>query len=102
VLGLAALALPLLSLPLYLGGSWKPSSPDSPTWRIAWLLAVTVGLPFFALSSTSPLLQKWFTLARPQGAVYRLYALSNAGSLLALLTFPALVEPRLSMRAMAV
>ena len=102
VLGLAAMALPLLFLPLYLGGSWKPSSPDLPTWRIAWLLAVTVGLPFFALSSTSPLLQKWFTLARPQGAVYRLYALSNVGSLLALVTFPVLMEPLLSARTMAI
>jgi hypothetical protein len=102
VLAAAALALPLLFLPLYLGGSWKPSSPGSPTWRIAWLLAATVGLPFFALSSTSPLLQKWFTLARPQGAVYRLYALSNAGSLLALVTFPVLMEPLLSERALAI
>ena len=102
VLGAAVLALPLLFLPLYMGGSWKPSSPDSPTWRIAWLLAVTVGLPFFALSSTSPLLQKWFTLARPQGAVYRLYALSNVGSLLALVTFPVVMEPLLSARTLAI
>ena len=102
VLGLAVVALPLLFLPLCLGGSWKPSSPDSPTWRIAWLLAATVGLPFFALSSTSPLLQKWFTLARPQGAVYRLYALSNVGSLLALVTFPVVMEPLLSARTLAI
>jgi hypothetical protein len=102
VLGLAAISLPLLFLPLYLTGSWKPSAPDFPTWRIAWLLAATVGLPFFALSSTSPLLQKWFTLARPQGAVYRLYALSNVGSLLALVTFPALMAPLLSARTLAI
>ncbi len=102
VLGAAVLALPLLFLPLWLGGAWKPSSPDSPTWRIAWLLAATVGLPFFALSSTSPLLQKWFTLARPQAQVYRLYALSNVGSLLALVTFPVVMEPLLSGRALAV
>jgi hypothetical protein len=102
VLGAAVMALPLLFLPLYLSGSWKPSSPDSPTWRIVRLLAATVGLPFFALSSTSPLLQKWFTLARPQGAVYRLYALSNVGSLLALVTFPVLMEPLLSARTLAI
>jgi hypothetical protein len=53
VLGLALLALPLLFLPLWLGGAWKPSSPDSPIWRIAGLLAATVGLPFFALSSAA-------------------------------------------------
>jgi hypothetical protein len=102
VLGAAMMALPLLFLPLWLGGSWKPSSPDSPTWRIAGLLAATVGLPFFALSSTSPLVQRWFTLARPQGAVYRLYALSNVGSLLALLSFPVLMEPLLSTRTLAI
>ena len=102
VLGAAVAALPLLFLPLYLSGSWKPSSPDFPTWRIAWLLAATVGLPFFALSSTSPLLQKWFTLARPHGAVYRLYSLSNIGSLLALVTFPVLMEPLLSGRTLAI
>ncbi len=102
VLGAAVIALPLLFLPLCLGGSWKPTSPDSPMWKIAWLLAATVGLPFFALSSTSPLLQKWFTLARPQGAVYRLYALSNVGSLLALVTFPVVMEPLLSARTLAI
>ncbi len=102
LLGAAAAALPLLFLPLCLGGSWKPSGPDWPTGRIAWLLAVTVGLPFFALSSTSPLLQKWFTLARPRGAVYRLYALSNVGSLLALVTFPVVMEPLLSGRTLAI
>jgi hypothetical protein len=57
------------------------------------MLAVTIGLPFFVLSTTAPLLQSWFARARPGASPYRLYALSNAGSLLALLSYPFLVEP---------
>jgi hypothetical protein len=55
-----------------------------------------VGLPFFVLSATSPLLQAWWASTRKDADVYRFYALSNAGSLLGLLTYPALIEPRLS------
>ena len=102
VLGLAVPLLLLLFLPLFFGGFWKPADPSLPTWRIAWLLAATVGLPFFVLSSTSPLLQKWYLVGRPQGRVYRLYSLSNIGSLLALVTFPVVMEPFLSTRALAV
>jgi len=102
VLGLAVLLLLLLFLPLFFGGFWKPAEPGEPVLRIAWLLAATVGLPFFALSSTSPLLQKWYLVARPQGRVYRLYSLSNVGSLLALVTFPVVMEPFLSTRMLAV
>lgn len=102
VLGLGIAALPLLFLPLYLGGAWKPASPDWPTVRILLLLAVTVGVPYFALSSTSPLLQKWLVTARPGKRVYRLFALSNVGSLLALLSFPFVMEPLFSTRKMAI
>ena len=66
------------------------------------LLAVTVGLPYFVLATTSPLLQAWCSRARPGVAPYRLYMLSNVGSLLALLTYPVLIEPALAMRAQAV
>jgi len=62
------------------------------------LLSVSVGLPFFLLTTTSPLLQAWFTQAHPGESPYRLYALSNLGSLLGLLTYPLLFEPRLSLR----
>ncbi|HTA67540.1 MAG TPA: hypothetical protein VK776_04655, partial [Bryobacteraceae bacterium] len=65
---------------------------DHPSWQILKLLAVTIGVPYFLLSSTSPLLQAWY--ARRKGkAPYRLYALSNLASMAALLTYPALLEP---------
>ncbi len=63
-----------------------------PTGSILLLLLATVGGPYFLLSSTTPLLQKWFTVARP-GVGWRLYALSNFGSFLALFSYPFLVEP---------
>jgi SAM-dependent methyltransferase len=57
-----------------------------------------VGLPYFALSATSPLLQAWFSVTHPGRSPYRLYALSNAGSLLALATYPFLIEPELRLK----
>lgn len=89
---LALLALSLLLLPVEPSTMWKPSGTDSPTGRILLLLLATVGGPYFLLSSTTPLLQKWFTLARP-GVGWRLYALSNFGSFLALFSYPFLIEP---------
>lgn len=90
------LAASLLALPILPKDSWKPSGLENPAMRILLLLGVTVGLPFFLLSSTSPLLQAWYAQKRTGSAPYRFYALSNAGSLLALLSYPVLVEPRLS------
>lgn len=72
---------------------WKPTGLESPAWRILSLLLSTVGLPYFVLSTTGPLLLRWFSVAQPQASPYRLYALSNAGSLLALLSYPFLFEP---------
>jgi SAM-dependent methyltransferase len=82
-----------LALPVYPNTSWKPTGGEEPTLRILGLLAVTVGLPYFLLSTTGPLLQAWYA-RRFQGAMpYRLYALSNAGSMFALLSYPVLFEP---------
>ncbi len=82
-----------LALPIYPNASWKPLNGDEPTLRILGLLAVTVGLPYFLLSTTGPLLQAWYA-RRFRGALpYRLYALSNAGSMFALLSYPFLFEP---------
>ena len=82
-----------LALPVYPNASWKPLGGADPTLRILGLLAVTVGLPYFLLSTTGPLLQAWYA-RRFQGAMpYRLYALSNAGSMFALLSYPVLFEP---------
>jgi SAM-dependent methyltransferase len=78
---------------VYPNASWKPLGGADPTLRILGLLAVTVGLPYFLLSTTGPLLQAWYA-RRFQGAMpYRLYALSNAGSMFALLSYPVLFEP---------
>src|SRR5690348_15877336 len=94
VLLIAALA----TLPIMPAESWKPSGGEEPISRILLLLTATVGLPYFLLSSTSPLVQAWFSRARPQDNPYRLFALSNLASLLALLGYPVVVEPYLAGR----
>lgn len=87
--------------PLLPDGSWKPDGDAAPTAHIVGLLAVAVGLPFLVIAPTSPLLQSWFGTAYPSSSPYRLYALSNAGSLLGLVTYPTLVEAWLPLRAQA-
>ncbi|HEV8336143.1 MAG TPA: fused MFS/spermidine synthase [Candidatus Polarisedimenticolia bacterium] len=99
VLHLALLAAAILLMPILPGPGWKPPDPGRPTLRILTLLGATIGLPYFMLATTGPLLQRWRSLAMPGLSPYRLYALSNAGSLLALLTYPVAVEPLLSLRA---
>ncbi len=87
----------IASLPIIASSGWKPSPDDDPTGRIAGLLVATIGLPYFLLSSTGPLIQKWFADDRAQASraasVYRLFALSNLGSLVGLLAYPFIVEP---------
>jgi spermidine synthase len=93
---IALLAASLLVLPILPRSSLKPSGLEDPAFRVLLVLVVTIGLPYSLLSSTSPLLQAWYTKSKASAAPYRFYALSNAGSLLALLSYPVLVEPRLS------
>ncbi len=95
----ALLLAALLQLPITPAGDWKPLSPAEPTWDILLLLGATVGFPYFVLSSTTPLMQAWFSQANPAASPYRLYALSNAGSLLALLSYPLVFEPVFSRSA---
>ena len=90
VLVIAAAAM----LPIAPSASWKPTGNEDPTGRILLLLIASVGLPYFVLSSTSPLVQVWFSRAVPGGKPWRLYALSNIGSLTALITYPFIFEPR--------
>src|SRR5258708_4864633 len=78
--------------------SWKSVGSGDPTLGIVLVLSGTVGLPYFMLSTTGPLLQAWYAAARPGSIPYRLFALSNAASLLALISFPVAVEPYLSSR----
>jgi hypothetical protein len=80
---------------------WKPNVAGDPTLRILALLAVTIGLQYFLLSSTSPLLQAWYVRRTGSKVPYRLFALSNFGSMLALVSFPFLVEPMLTSRHQA-
>lgn len=82
-------------LPILPSPSWKPDAVGDPTLRILMLLAATIGLPYFILSSTTPLLQVWYVRRTGNQVPYRLFALSNFGSMLALLSFPFLVEPNL-------
>src|SRR5438876_7240684 len=79
----AALAL----LPIIPADAWKPRGGGNPTLQILALLAATIGLPYFVLSSTGPLMQRWFCATNPGKSPYRLFALSNAASLLALLSY---------------
>src|SRR5438876_5980559 len=80
---LVLLLATIATLPIIPAVSWKPTGLESPTWRIIGLLAVTVGAPYVLLSTTAPLLQDWFSRENTGESPYRLYAWSNAGSLLA-------------------
>ena len=86
----------LLFLPIIPRDGFKPFDSSQPVLRIVVLLAATIGVPDIALSATAPLLQAWFARQCPTRSPWRLYALSNAGSLLALLGYPFIVEPALT------
>ncbi len=107
-LGLLALSIVLLvgrqaiwNSPLLPDAHWKPEDSSHPVWRVMLFLTVSVGGPFFILSSTAPLVQRWFSRSFAGRSPYRLYALSNLGSLLALIGYPLLIEPFLPLRAQA-
>ena len=87
------LIISLLLIPISPSLDWKPLGAENPTLRILGLLTVSIGLPYFVLSTTGPLLQAWFARERSGLVPYRLFALSNLGSMLALLTYPVVVEP---------
>jgi protein-L-isoaspartate O-methyltransferase len=95
------LAAALAFLPILPSADWKPEDGSQPTWRILTLLFATVGLPYFLLSTTGPLVQAWFARTFEGKSPYRLYALSNVGSLLALLTFPFVFEPALELGSLS-
>ena len=95
------LLLSLAVLPIIPGAFWKPTGEESPIPMILGLLAVTIGLPYFVLSTTSPLIQAWFAREHPGRSPYRLFALSNLASMLALLGYPFLLEPWIATRLQA-
>jgi SAM-dependent methyltransferase len=94
---IGALAASCALLPILPNPSWKTAG-GAPSLRILALLAATIGLPYFLLASTSPLLQAWYARTHKSGLPYRLFALSNFASMLALIGYPLLVEPNLTTR----
>ena len=100
LLHMAVLAMPLAVLPLGVSPALVRGGEASPVLDVLRLLAVSVGLPFLAVSATAPMLQKWFAQSGHPAAAdpYFLYAASNLGSMLALLGYPTLIEPRLQLR----
>lgn len=95
---IALLLTAALTLPILPHVSWKPLGTEDPTWRIAATLLASVGLPFAVLSTTGPLIQSWFGRTEQGTIPYRLYSLSNLGSLLALVAYPFVIEPLWSLR----
>ena len=91
----------LLALPIVPATFWKPSGSENPLALILGLLGVTLGLPYFLLSTTSPLLQAWFARRYAGRNPYRLFALSNLASLAALLAYPFVIEPWIPTRTQA-
>jgi hypothetical protein len=95
------LAASLLCLPILASSGWKPQGDEAPILRILLLLGATIGLPYFLLSTTTPLLQAWYWRRFRTVVPYRLFALSNFASLLALLGFPVLFEPAFDLKTLA-
>ncbi len=95
------LAGSLATLSILPSGWWKPDGNTWPPAQILELLAVCVGAPYLMLAAASPLLQSWYSRRRPGVSPYRLYSLSNLGSLLAIVSYPFLIEPALSLISQA-
>lgn len=96
------LLVSVAALPIYPSLAWKPTGTEEPTFAILRLLALCVGLPYFLLSTTGPLLQAWYARSFKGAMPYRLYALSNAGSMFALVSYPVLFEPVFGVHRQAV
>ena len=90
------LLISLAVLPIVAAAGWKPLGNEDPLWRILGLLVATIGLPYFMLSTTAPLIQSWFarehTDPKTAERVYRFFALSNLGAILGLLAYPFAIE----------
>lgn len=93
------LILTLFLLPIGIPASWTPPSDKNPIYDLILLLSITVGLPFFMLSVNAPMLQKWFSKTGHyySNDPYFLYVASNIGSMIALISYPFLIEPNLNL-----
>jgi len=98
ILHIAVVSIGIAIIPLQLPEGWTPPESANPSLWLVLLLGTAVGIPFFAISTTTPLLQRWFSYTRHAHAEdpYFLYSTSNLGSLIALLSYPILVEPAFS------
>jgi hypothetical protein len=105
LIAICVIAMTILAIwsksPILPAAGWKAAQVRFPVVRILMVLSASIGLPYFALSATAPLVQSWFALSYPKTSPYRLYAVSNFGSLLGLLTYPFAVEPNLGLTAQA-
>jgi SAM-dependent methyltransferase len=98
LLHLLLLAASLCVLPVAPSLAWKPTAATEPVTRIVAVLALSVGFPYLLLATTGPLLQHWYARRSPAAFPYRLFAISNAGSLAALMLYPFVIEPVISVR----
>ena len=97
----ALLAGSCLVLPVIAGDFWKPAGDANPIFGILALLAAVIGLPYVMLSTTSPMVQTWYARAYPGASPYRLFALSNLASMIALLSYPFVIEPLIGVKQQA-
>ncbi|WP_027149670.1 fused MFS/spermidine synthase [Methylobacter tundripaludum] len=95
----ALILISFLALPLALPENTVPPTDSNPTFWLLWTLFLAIGLPFFVVSTTAPLIQKWFANVGHHTShdPYYLYAASNTGSLIALLSYPFLLEPNIGL-----
>jgi SAM-dependent methyltransferase len=104
-LHISLLLISCLTLPIIPSSLWKPGQGTGPALQILGLLCATVGLPYLLLASTAPLLQRWLGgvagSSSEQPSIYRLFALSNLGSLCGLLSYPFAIEPFATLRTQA-
>jgi hypothetical protein len=101
MLHVALLALSLTFLPILAGPQWRPAGDANPTLWILGLLLATIGLPYFLLSTTGPLIQSWVSHTLIGTHVYRYFSLSNLAALLALISYPFILEPRAALATQA-
>jgi len=97
-LHVALLVVSCAALPIVPGVQWKPLGTENPSLLILGLLTATIGMPYLLLAATSPLVQAWFTRSFPGRSPYRLFALSNLASMLALVGYPFALEPWVATR----
>ena len=103
VIHLVVTAAAVFALPLSIAAGWARPPESGETLWLMGLFAASIGLPFFALAANSPLLQAWFARTDHPAAKdpYFLYAASNIGSFLALVSYPSVIEPFVGLRDQA-